>query len=170
MDLHLPGSASSGTLLYFGSALKWCSESDNRRSFYRYFRACRFLEELNFVWSNTSIMISGSKLDCDDHSGGDGNGRGIPAQASTPPSPSPPTISGLPERVGQAPARSLRSTGITFSPNLLQNTVYFGAVRGVVTALPASSSLSVQVPYGAAYGPVTVTEEQIWTVYLDQLL
>src|SRR5579863_8208809 len=47
-------------------------------------------------------------------------------------------------------------TGSNFSPTPSANIVYFGAVRAQVSAASASS-LTVTVPSGATYRPITVT-------------
>ena len=45
--------------------------------------------------------------------------------------------------------------GSNFSPNAIDNIVYFGATKAVVTAA-SSTSLNVIVPFGATYQPITV--------------
>jgi len=45
--------------------------------------------------------------------------------------------------------------GNNFSPNAIDNIVYFGATKAVVTAA-SSTSLNVTVPFGATYQPITV--------------
>jgi hypothetical protein len=47
-------------------------------------------------------------------------------------------------------------TGLNFSPVASGNTVYFGAVKAVVTAA-STTNLAVTVPAGATYAPITVT-------------
>src|ERR1700732_3710321 len=51
---------------------------------------------------------------------------------------------------------SVAIAGTNFSPNPASNIVYFGAVRAQVTAASATN-LTVTVPAGAVYGPITAT-------------
>ncbi|MBU6410331.1 MAG: IPT/TIG domain-containing protein, partial [Verrucomicrobia bacterium] len=56
--------------------------------------------------------------------------------------------------------------GLNFSPVASNNIVYFGAVRAVVTAASAIN-LTVTVPVGATYAPITETVNGL-TAYSDQ--
>jgi FG-GAP-like repeat/IPT/TIG domain/FG-GAP repeat len=47
-------------------------------------------------------------------------------------------------------------SGSNFNPGISANTVYFGAVKATVISA-STTSLSVQVPTGATYSPITVT-------------
>lgn len=47
-------------------------------------------------------------------------------------------------------------SGTNFSADAAQNVIYFGAVRGVVAAA-SPTQLTVTVPYGASYRPISVT-------------
>ncbi|MET0394398.1 MAG: FG-GAP-like repeat-containing protein [Chitinophagaceae bacterium] len=51
-------------------------------------------------------------------------------------------------------------TGMNFNPDPARNTVYFGAVKAVVTAASATS-LTVTAPAGSSYVPVTVTSNNL---------
>ena len=51
-------------------------------------------------------------------------------------------------------------TGINFSTTASNNIVFFGAVKATVSAASAAS-LTVKVPAGATYKPITVTVNQL---------
>jgi hypothetical protein len=61
---------------------------------------------------------------------------------------------------------SVTISGLNFSPVAADNIVYFGAVRAVVTAASATN-LTVTVPAGAIYAPITVTVNGL-TAYANQ--
>ncbi len=65
------------------------------------------------------------------------------------------SITGVSPSSGKA-GTAVAITGSNFSATAAENIVYFGAVRAVVTAATANS-LTVNVPVGATYAPVTVT-------------
>ncbi len=62
--------------------------------------------------------------------------------------------------VSGAVGSTVTITGSNFSPTPSANTVFFGAVRGEVTAA-APSSLSVKVPHDAAFAPISVTTNHL---------
>jgi len=57
-------------------------------------------------------------------------------------------------------------SGLNFDPTPTNNTVYFGAVQAVVTAA-SPTNLTVTVPVGATYAPITVTVNGL-TAYANQ--
>ncbi|MDR3456038.1 MAG: immunoglobulin domain-containing protein [Verrucomicrobiae bacterium] len=72
-----------------------------------------------------------------------------------------PVASAVPAIYNFAPAAGFNGTVVTlsgtnFSSTLAANIVYFGAVRATVTAA-SPASLTVTVPTGATYAPITVT-------------
>ncbi|SJZ63166.1 FG-GAP-like repeat-containing protein [Sediminibacterium ginsengisoli] len=67
----------------------------------------------------------------------------------------PPTITSI-TPAKAAPGTSIVIAGTNFNVLTTGNVVYFGAVRATVTSAGATS-LTVTVPAGASYGPVTVT-------------
>jgi hypothetical protein len=67
----------------------------------------------------------------------------------------PPTISSFVPTSGPI-GTTVTITGTNFSPTAANNIVYFGAVKATVTSA-TSTSLSVKVPIGATYQPMTVT-------------
>lgn len=78
-----------------------------------------------------------------------------PLVVVTPPVANPPIIAGLLPTIGNV-GTFATITGTNFSATLASNIVYFGAVRAVVSAA-SSTSLTVTVPVGATFAPVTVT-------------
>lgn len=58
-----------------------------------------------------------------------------------------------------APASILTITGAGFSNTAASNTVYFGSVKAVVTAA-STNSLTVTVPFGSMFTPITVTNTE----------
>lgn len=57
-------------------------------------------------------------------------------------------------------------SGIRFGKTVADNTVYFGAVKAKIVAA-TTTSLTVQVPYGATYAPISVTTKN-GTAYTDK--
>ena len=66
----------------------------------------------------------------------------------------PPTITSVNPMIGY-PASSVTITGADFNPVAADNIVYFGATQAVVTAA-TTTALTVTVPTGATYMPVSV--------------
>jgi photosystem II stability/assembly factor-like uncharacterized protein len=71
----------------------------------------------------------------------------------------PPTISSFAPASGPI-GTTVTIAGANFSPVASQNIVYFGAVRGSVSAATANQ-LTVQVPYGASFQPISVTVKNL---------
>ena len=70
-----------------------------------------------------------------------------------------PSISSFSPTLGPV-GTTVTITGNNFSPTPSNNIVFFGAVRATVTSSSATS-LSVQVPSGATYQPITVTTNNL---------
>jgi hypothetical protein len=66
-----------------------------------------------------------------------------------------PTISSISPTSGPV-GSAVTITGTNFSPTPANNIVYFGAVKAIVTAA-TTTSLTVIVPVGATYKPISVT-------------
>lgn len=79
---------------------------------------------------------------------------------ATPTSP-PPTITSFTPTSGPV-GTTVTISGSNFSSTAANNIVYFGAVKATVTAA-TSTSLSVTVPTGATYAPITVTVNGLTT-------
>ncbi len=75
---------------------------------------------------------------------------------------SPPTITSF-TPLSAVPGASVTITGSNFNTTTTNNIVFFGATRATITAA-TTSSLTVTVPAGATYGPVTVLNA---TTYLS---
>jgi hypothetical protein len=144
VNLHFPAAISNGTIYTLGNSNTSIAPNLINQSTY---------SESNFMWFSNSISpTNGASMVVT-----------IPqatlmvaqvAFSNAPTLPAAPAITNMPAQ-GQ-PGQVITIGGKNFSPNLLQNVVYFGPVRG--TVLSASvNGLTVQVPYGAGYGPVTVT-------------
>lgn len=71
----------------------------------------------------------------------------------------PPVISTLSPQSGPV-ATPVTIKGANFSTVAAQNTVYFGSVKAAVTSATATQ-LTVKVPYGATYKPVSVTVNRL---------
>ncbi|MGD1045927.1 MAG: FG-GAP-like repeat-containing protein, partial [Bacteroidota bacterium] len=69
---------------------------------------------------------------------------------------SPPTITSFTPTSGTI-GTTVTINGSYFNTTVASNIVYFGVVRGTVTAA-TSTSLSVRVPLGASYAPISVTD------------
>ncbi len=77
----------------------------------------------------------------------------------------PPTITAVTPLSGPV-GTSVTITGTNFSPVPSANIVYFGHVQAAVS-LATTTSLTVTVPFGTTYGPITVTNGQ-QTGYFSQ--
>jgi hypothetical protein len=78
----------------------------------------------------------------------------------------PPVISGFSPLTANA-GTTVTITGQKFSPVPENNTVYFGAVRAAVLSA-TETVLTVSVPSGATYAPITVTTPAKMTAYSSQ--
>ncbi len=78
----------------------------------------------------------------------------ITGSAQTPSACLVPTITAVSPLVG-IPSASVTITGANFNPTAASDHVFFGGVQATVTAASATS-LTVNVPYGATYGPIVV--------------
>ena len=79
--------------------------------------------------------------------------------------PSPPVITSF-TPTSAFTGSNVTISGFNFSPVPTNNIVYFGAVRATVTAA-GTASLTVTVPVGATYAPITETVNGL-TAYSDQ--
>jgi alpha-tubulin suppressor-like RCC1 family protein len=79
----------------------------------------------------------------------------LTAPAVAAPSTNPPVITSINPHVGTV-GTTVVISGTNFSPVAVNNIVYFGAVKANVFSASATS-LTVTVPLGATYAPVTVT-------------
>ncbi len=75
-------------------------------------------------------------------------------ESVTPPPP-PPTITSFTPTSGIA-GSTVTITGTNFNTTAANNIVYFGAVRSATPSSVTATSLTVTVPLGAAYAPITV--------------
>lgn len=75
------------------------------------------------------------------------------------PTYTPPVITSFTPASGPV-GTTVTITGNNFLPSPAQNTVYFGATKATVLSASATS-LTVQVPAGATYEPITVTTNQV---------
>ncbi len=85
----------------------------------------------------------------------DGNEGGYSNEISVIPAETPPMVAGISPSSG-VPGTSVTLLGSGFSAVPAENIVRFGGVRATVTAA-TTTSLTVTVPSGASYGPVSVT-------------
>ena len=73
----------------------------------------------------------------------------------TTPSTNPPVITAVAPKIGM-PGTTILISGTNFSPVAASNIVYFGAVQAIVSSA-SLTSLTVTVPSGATFAPITVT-------------
>ena len=78
----------------------------------------------------------------------------------------PPFITSFSPAAGDI-GSSVNITGINFSTDPAENIVYFGATRAVVTAASATS-LTVTVPVGATYHPISIINQYGLTGWSEQ--
>ncbi|MFO0331316.1 MAG: FG-GAP-like repeat-containing protein, partial [Bacteroidota bacterium] len=71
------------------------------------------------------------------------------------------TVSPLAAPIGS----TVTITGSGFSPNTSENSVYFGAVQAASVLTASSTSLTVLVPIGASYAPVSVRVGELSSTY-----
>jgi uncharacterized protein (TIGR02145 family) len=103
------------------------------------------------TYGNNKYLVVTTRLDTTSLTNGDVYGKFIPAINNS----QPPTISSLSPVSGPI-GTVVTINGTNFSTTPANNIIYFGAVKATVTAA-TSTSLSVTVPTGATYQPITVT-------------